>query len=390
MNHGASAIERLNRVAQRNRITPQIEDGMDVADEMELIRGHLNATFFRSAERWMLPNWATKMLWEKGKRQDLNDVFHNNKYRNWIVIGAPGSKSYAMSDHTGLVTIRDECGSLDFWPKADEIEFPSLQDYDGPRLSLVTVDDQMYEWKTTSGPLEFNRLLYHIVEDDREYIFNEIVLRNLSLEPQEISFYVALRPLSIRGMEPIESLSYDSSKKMLFSNDCLAIIADKTPAMIVMDTFDNPNLMGTLTESEDRMDKSYTAARGNGIAVMKYNVQLRPAGHETLVFASPLFKASESDSSTSVNMSPRLRDDAVARWFDFNDDSPKGAYPDEELMMATAQGKTALVIQARNFVNNMDAEKLIEKTSDLARIHMALSRSGCFDIANTVALEIVE
>ena len=34
----------------------------------------------------------------------------------------------------------------------------------------------MYEWKTTSGPLEFNRLLYHVVEDEKEYIFNEIVI----------------------------------------------------------------------------------------------------------------------------------------------------------------------------------------------------------------------
>ena len=87
-------------------------------------------------------------------------------------------------------------------------------------------------------------------------------------------------------------------------------------------------------------------------------------------------------------MNPRLRDDAVARWFDFNDDSPKGSYPDEALMMATAQGKTSLVIQAREFVQRMASDVLVNRASDIARIHMALSRSGCDHTAHTLAIEI--
>ncbi|MHA1909191.1 MAG: hypothetical protein ACW98Y_17985, partial [Candidatus Thorarchaeota archaeon] len=368
MNQDSSAIERLKRVAQRNRISPQIDDDIEVAEELELLRDHLNASFFRSAEKWMLPNWATQTIWSKGKRQEILETLPNNKYRNWIVIGGPGSRSYAISDHTGLVTVHEECGSLDFWLSAEEIQFPALQEYDGPRLNLVTVDDQMYEWKTTSGPLEFNRLLYHVIEGEKEYIFNEIVLRNLSLEPQEITFFVALRPTSVRGIEPIESISYNDSKRMLFSNDNLALITDKRPSMVVMDTFDNPNLVDSLNESEDRMDQSFTAARGNGTAVLKYTVQLKPAGHDTLVFASPLFRTSESEAPTSVNMNPRLRDDAVARWFDFNDDSPIGSYPNEELMIATAQGKTSLVIQAREYVQRLSTDSLVDRAPDMARI----------------------
>ena len=388
MNQDNSVIERFKRVAKSNRINPQFDDGILPAEKVEILRSHLNAAFFGSAEKWMLPSWAIQTIWDRGKRQDIQDILPNEKYSNWIVIGGPGSQSYGISDHTGLVTILEECGSFDFWPRADDIQFPALQEYDGPRLNLVTVDDQMYEWSTTSGPLEFNRLLYHVIEDDNEYIFNEIVLRNLSLEPQEFTFYITLKPTSVRGMEPIESLTYDSSRRMLTSNDNLALIADKAPSMVIMDTFDNPNLLNALEDTGERLDQSYTSVRGNGTAVMKYTIHLRPAGHETLVFASPLFRTTEKDAPQKVNMNPRLRDDAVARWFDFNDDSPKGSYPDEALMMATAQGKTSLVIQARKFVQRMASDILVNRASDITRIHMALSRSGCNHIAHTLAIEI--
>ncbi|MFW9848812.1 MAG: hypothetical protein ACFFF4_06710 [Candidatus Thorarchaeota archaeon] len=390
MNRDSSTLERLNRIAQCNRISLEIPDSIDSTDTIEIIRDRLNATFFATADKWMLPNWAIRHIWHKGKRSDVEESISNNRYRNWIVIGGPGSKSYAISDHTGLVTAIEDCGSLDFWPKVDEVEFPALEEYGSPRLNLVSVDDQMYEWKTASGPLEFTRLLYHVIEDDTEYIFNEIILRNLSLEPQETSFFVALRPLSIRGVEPIESLTYDSIRRMLFSNNRLALISEKPPSSVIMDTFDNPNLLATLDESTERMDLSYSAARGNGTAILKYDINLRPAGQERMVFASPLFKASESDKLGTISMSPRVRDDAVARWFDFNEDAPKGSYPNEDLMMATAQGKTSLVIQAREYVRKMDPETIVSKGYDLVRIQIALSRSGCANIAKTLASEIVQ
>ncbi|MDF1541095.1 MAG: hypothetical protein P1Q69_19515, partial [Candidatus Thorarchaeota archaeon] len=382
-------LEKLKRTAQRNRTNIPDSKGLNSIEEEHLLRASLNAAFFATAEKWMLPEWAIKVLWAGGSRRKIQDAFANDQFRNWMVIGGPGSSSYAIADRTGLTTILDECGSIDFWPHFNKTEFPALQENSGIRMNLVSVDDQMYEWKIALGPIEFDRLLYHVTEYDKEYIFNEIVLRNVSLEPQEFTFYVSIRPFSIRGVEPIESISSNENGTRLFVNNTLALIADRPPATLVMDTFDNPNLVELCSEN-GRIDQSYSEARGKGTAVMKYTVRLRPAGHENIKFASPLFQSTPTDSAFRTNLSPRLRDEAVANWFDFNDDAPKGNYPDEDISMAAAQAKTSLVIQARGYVNRMTPDELVANASNIARVHLSLSRNRCIDIASVLADEITQ
>lgn len=381
-------LEMLRRMIQRNRVSLPDSLGLNSAEEEHLLRAGLNATFFSGAEKWMLPEWAVRTLWTGGTRCEIEGSFSNDQFRNWMVIGGPGSSSYAIADRTGLTTILDECGSIDFWPQFSDVQFPALQESSGIRMNLVSVDDQMYEWKIALGPIEFDRLLYHVVEGDKEYIFNEIVLRNVSLEPQEFTFYVSMRPFSIRGVEPIESINSNEKGTHLFVNSTLALIADRPPDVLVMDSFDNPNLMD-LCAASGRIDQSYSEARGKGTAVMKYTVHLRPAGHENIIFASPLFVSTPNDGEVTTNLSPRLRDEAVAKWFDFNDDSPKGMYPDEDISMAAAQAKTSLVIQTRECINKMTPEELVGKASDITRDHVSLSRAGCVDIASTLADELV-
>ncbi len=362
--------------------------GLNGLEEEHLLRAGLNAAFFATAEKWMLPEWAIKGLWVGGSRRKIEDAFANDQFRNWMVIGGPGSSSYAIADRTGLTTIRDECGSIEFWPQFNETEFPALQENSGIRMNLVSVDDQMYEWKIASGPIEFDRLLYHVDEDDKEYIFHEIVLRNVSLEPQEFTFYVSIRPFSIRGVEPIEAISSNENGTRIFVNNTLAMIADRPPAALVMDTFDNSNLLELCLE-DGRIDQSYTEARGKGTVVMRYTLPLRPAGIKHIIFASPLFLSTPTDEVFTTSLSPQLRDEAVANWFDFNDDSPKGNYPDEAISIAAAQAKASLVIQAREHVTRMTPDELVENAIDVARIHVALNRAGCVDIATSLAEEIV-
>ncbi|MFW9910467.1 MAG: hypothetical protein ACFFEF_18065, partial [Candidatus Thorarchaeota archaeon] len=344
-------LERLQRVAQRNRVDVAIDSEQSINTKVEVIRGRLNSAFFKNAEKWMLPKWAISKIWVGGRRQEVSEQLNNDSHRNWVVIGSPGASSFAISDDSGLTTVQHECGSVELWIMNETPEFPALQDNNGSKLNLVSIDDQIYEWNAEKRAIELDRLIYHAEDDNKEYIINEIVLRNVSLEDASFTFFVVLRPFSIRGVEPIETLAFDTSKNSLYANGLLALVADRGPSSIIMDVFDNPDLINAVQSDRSRFDKNFSAARGNGTCILRYSINMQPAGHETLVFASPLFRLGEDEESIRVNLSPRLRDEAVARWFDFSDDSPAGHYPDEEIMKATGQAKASLVIQARNYVS---------------------------------------
>ena len=117
-------------------------------------------------------------------------------------------------------------------------------------MTLTSPEDQIYEWNEQVGSIIFNRLVYHAVDDaGNEFIYNEIMLQNVALEAENFTFFVVQKPMSVLGVEPIESLEYDVDSQLLFVNGQLAIMTDEKPSSVIMTTADNPNLLKTIQDT---------------------------------------------------------------------------------------------------------------------------------------------
>jgi len=377
-----TCLERLRRVAGYNRVSLTDDQGIPATEAAKLLRSGLNGRVYSPAEQWMLPQWAIK----KSQKQPIDETgFANDTNRNWTFVGGVGTKKYGVADPSGLLTVLPECGSLDFWVQnGSEIVFPALADSDGPRLVLISPEDQVLEWKHVRSPVEFTRLIYHSCNGEHEYIYNEILVKNNSLKDALITFYVAVRPLSVRGVEPIESLAFQPEKRHLYANGLLAVVLDKDPDSVVMTTADNTNLRVLLSGPATRLDQEFSATKGLATAVLRYNVKLAPAASKRFFFTSPLSPVEESAEGPVFQPNPRARDKTVGSWFDFSQSTTKLRFPDRGLDSTVIQAKATLAAQAASFV--LPGNNLLTGASwrEKSRVLSALSAVGSFDLVKSL------
>ena len=358
--------------------------------EVDYLRGLINANVYLDAELWMCPSWVVLSRKSIDTEKVLVTEFRNTLYRNWSNIGGVGAKRYGITCSRGLVLPRFDYGSIDFWPlDNDELIFPALIGKDGPQMKLVSNEDQIYEWKTQIKSVEFVRLVYHVMKDNSEYVYNEIVLRNLGLEKTTCSFYMVVRPMTPLGFEPIESIEYDTSRQMLFVNGNLALMVNKKPTASVMCEGNDVDLPQTVIEISTQSDIKLKSIIGLATTVLRFDVTLSPAGSESIIFGSPLFAIKKNDEISTFNPNDNDRDRAVGRWFDFADERMRVTFPDERFDSAFNQATSALAIQALPviFPDSSHLESLSWK--ERIRVFLALIRSGSTKITENVISEMV-
>ncbi|MHA2208106.1 MAG: hypothetical protein ACXABV_02950 [Candidatus Thorarchaeota archaeon] len=375
------SLERLRRVARNNRLTLDDRE-LSPITEAEQLRNGLNGRIYTAAEPWMLPLWVRL----QNQKTPLDESgFSNDHLRNWTIVGNPGAKSYAVTDESALMTALPQCGSLDFWPEDEgELIYPAITDRDGPRLTLISPEDQIFEWKTIRGPIEFSRHIYHAFDNNEEGVYNEILVKNHSLTEAHFVFYAVLRPMSVRGVEPIETLEFDKEKCRLFANGMLAFSVDKCPDSVVLSTGDNPNLPETVMTQTERMDTEFSAARGLATAVLRYKVTLAPAASKRFYFTSPLRTVTKSDEMVKFPANTKMRDTTVGNWFDFVDSTAGFAFPNRDLDPLVLQAKATLAIKAKTVILDAPDVNWREK----ARVLLALSRTGYFGLAKELSLAV--
>ena len=313
-------LKRFRRVAMNHDIALP-ETGMLVETEIEHIRERLNASVYLEAEPWMLPSWANLTLKGLDKDETLISELSNNTYRNWSLIGGVGSKKYGIADSRGLVTALSGCGSIDIWvlgPKG--IVFPALMGKDEPQLKLVSPEDQLYEWGTDIKSVEFTRLLYHAQQDGVEYLFNEVVLKNIALEETSLTFYAVLRPMSALGFEPIESLEFDAELNQITANESIALQVDISPSAVYMVEGNDTAIPEVIQSDETRHDSKITSKAGLGTAILRFDIGLAPAGTRTIVFASPLETHTDKEPITMVKLLSHNRDKSISNWYNFTEE----------------------------------------------------------------------
>ncbi|MFW9843705.1 MAG: hypothetical protein ACFFEV_03950, partial [Candidatus Thorarchaeota archaeon] len=290
-----SRLERFRRVAKIKGISPP-EESMLPFREVEYLRGLLNANVYLEAEPWMCPSWVTLSLKSIDVEKELITDFRNTLYRNWSSIGGVGTKQYGVVSSRGLVVPRLDFGSIDLWPlDGKDLVFPALIGKDGPQMKLVSTEDQLYEWKTQIESVEIARLLYHVMKDNAEFLYNEIVLRNLGLEETTCTFYVVIRPMSPLGVEPIETTEYDTSRQTVYINGNLALMVNKKPTASIMCEGNDPNIPQIVVDVTAQSDIKYKSLLGLATTVLRFDIPLPPAGSERIFLGSPLFEVTKKD-----------------------------------------------------------------------------------------------
>ncbi|NWF95146.1 MAG: hypothetical protein HXY34_03305 [Candidatus Thorarchaeota archaeon] len=398
-------LERFRSAVRFRRLSVDLPDAVPPSEEIKHLRAALNQAVFSSSQKWMLPRWAVRRLEDKSSGTTSPRGIINDYRDDWFCIGGVGARYHAEADSSGLIDPRTGCGSFDVWfYKNNEVCFPALSlSSDSPRLSLESASDEILSYRDYFGPLEFTRLVYHVVEGSAEAVYNEISIKNVSLEPASFTFFAALRPLSLNGFEPVESLEYIRDEGTLYSNGIVALEVDKAPTALVMTSADNPNLptellsvLGSVAETDPilqgskraRFDTSYSTPRCAGTAVLKYDLRLGPASTTTLFFISPLTRITKATRGRPFTKTSRCRDESVERWFDFSDSTLSASFPDSRLDAAVAQAKAVLAKKSLAMTTGDEDHGPMLTDRESARVLTALTRIGAHELAQQVGCTV--
>jgi len=290
-----------------------------------------------------------------------------------------------MTDSRGLATALPGCGSVDIWVLGtDGVIFPALMGKDGPQLKLVSTEDQLYEWKTEVQSVEFVRLLYHVEQDGVEYLYNEVVLKNIALEMANITFYAVLRPMSVLGFEPIENLEFEDGTNQIFANETLALQVGIAPSAVFLVESNDDTIPEIIQSDRIRYDYKLSSKEGFGTAILKFNVTLSPAGTKSIVFGSPLEVLPDMESSTDLKPKSQNRDKSIGNWFDFTDKRGEAFFPDEKLDSVLSQAAVSLAIQAQSVLFPEESDDTSLNWRDRMRVLFALIKSGGIDVASQI------
>jgi hypothetical protein len=255
---------------------------------------------------------------------------------------------------------------------------------DGPQLRLVSTEDQIYEWKTQIGPVEFIRLVYHVTKDNKEYVYNEIVLNNQGLEKTSFSFFVAVRPMTPLGFEPIETSEYDTGRQKLFVNGTLALKLGMKPVACLMCESTDQDLKNKVLSMSTQQDIRFKSDQGLATTVFRFEVTLSPAGSERIFLCSPLFSVGLHDDLQSIRPVDSDRDKSVGQWFEFASEGVKASFPDTRIDTAFNQAKASLAMQIFPTLFPECSYLASLPWKERIRILVSLIRTGNYGVAERV------
>ncbi|MGY5864224.1 MAG: hypothetical protein RTV41_06435 [Candidatus Thorarchaeota archaeon] len=382
-------LERFRRVASKHKINPPKSGLPD--EEINLLRNQLNAVVYLQAKPWMLPTWAALDIKGIDVEESLITDLPNDSYRNWSLVGGVGARNYGIVDSRGLTSARADIGSIDVWVQDDEdIIFPTLIGKDGPQLRLVSSEDQLYEWHTEIKSVEFVRMVYHVKQGDEEFVYNEVLLRNIALEKTETTFFVAVRPMSPWGVDPLEKIEFDKSENRVIVNGIPALNFDIPPTAVILTESDNENLPDIIRASTGRIDTEFESEKGLATAILRFDVKLTPAGTRRLFLVSPLESTKRDIERSELKAGQHNRDQTVGNWYTFSDQLAKVTFPDSQLDRVFSQAAVSLAIQARSVMFPEESYLASLTWNERMRVLVALIKTGSITLAEKITIEIAK
>ncbi len=368
-------VARLESVARAHRIELPPR-GESTTRYVEEIRGRLNARLLLSptTQPWMKPRWATRI-----RPDDGIECLVNGTEADWVPIGGAGGRGVGHSDSAGLTTGLEGCGGLDFWLLGEdgEVLFPAL--CEEAVLECPSIEDQVFVWSKQVGPVEFIRHIYYGEDDGRPALYNEVHVSNKSLDNVGFTFFAALRPLSIHGIEPLVEIEYDALLRRLVANGAVAVESDASPDTVFLAWADSSSLIDEITAQTEREDNEIRTPRGLATAVLRYDLDLRPAGEMIIFFVQPLSLIARD--APEYAKTPEMRHATVERWFDLMDNTVGVILPNSGVQDAITQAKAVIMSHA---LPASESSLCDLSETELAGLILALARTG----ASTVLADV--
>lgn len=361
INEDCEVTERLFRVANKHEI--------DIREPRENIEPEtlwqlLNAKILDEAEMWTLPEWR---FFEAASYDNEKRLFEIDR----SVIGSPGGKHYGICDALGLVSTLSGAGSMNVLVPKKRGDLV-LDNSEKPMLELLSTSDQIYHVEERYEAVDYQRLVYH--SHNEEAIYSEVQLQNHSLEKTEFTFYVHLAPITSKGIDPIEHIRLDESNNTLFANNMAALTFSEPPTSVMLTTADSYEIDKYLRNKENRIDDTISDESGLATALLRYDVELEPAGKRIFYFASPLRKNPDTQVS-QLMLDETVRKDTIRRWFEFHSSTSVDDIPDDNLNHALGEAKARIAIQIYSTLLSSEKPKSSVLTdSEKARVLLAFVR----------------
>lgn len=361
INEDCEVTERLFRVANKHEI--DIREPRENI-EPETLRQLLNAKILDEAEMWTLPEWR---FFEAASYDNEKRLFEIDR----SVIGSPGGKHYGICDALGLVSTLSGAGSMNVLVPKKRGDLV-LDNSEKPMLELLSTSDQIYHFEERYEAVDYQRLVYH--SHNEEAIYSEVQLQNHSLEKTEFTFYVHLAPITSKGIDPIEHIRLDESNNTLFANNMAALTFSEPPTSVMLTTADSYEIDKYLRNKENRIDDTISDESGLATALLRYDVELEPAGKRIFYFASPLRKNPDTQVS-QLMLDETVRKDTIRRWFEFHSSTSVDDIPDDNLNHALGEAKARIAIQIYSTLLSSEKPKSSVLTdSEKARVLLAFVR----------------
>ncbi|MGV9170484.1 MAG: hypothetical protein ACOC38_11160 [Promethearchaeia archaeon] len=367
---------RLFRVARKYEIASSQKGEQMAPNE---IRRSLNNIILEKCGSWTFPEWRyfEAVSSDTGKR-----LFEIDR----SVVGGVGGKCWGVCNTLGMVATFPGAGSINIIVPEDRGDL-HLNIDESPMLELLSTTDQIHHFEEKYGAVNFQRLVYYGWEE--EAIYNEIQLRNYSLEKKHFTFYVSLAPISSRGFDPIESIRFDESSVAMLTNEHVALVGSKPPSSVLLSTADSPEIDRYLYQQDDRVDDVIMAESGLATALMRYDVELGPAEQRIFYFASPL-KETEASENRQYILDKTVRTDTVERWYEFLSSTSVDDLPDDQLTLALNQSKARIGIQIHSTLASKEEDESVLVSSEIARVLLALARMDSGSLIEDMFKAIVD
>lgn len=376
-------------MARLHRIGIDDLQGLTPEQELDRIQLKLNSVVFSAAEPKIVPRWVSKAL-KLRTVAGAPDGLRNDFRTDWVCLGRVGGRRAAFVSSHGLLWPMNHTGSLDIWySEGGQLVFPSLSEDAGLQLKQETDGEPLYTTEYQSGPIVITRLVYLAGDGHSEAVYNELRVQNLSLDEASTSFFVAIRPFSLCGVEPIESIEMDPRSLRLMVNGVPALEMSHLPSRVVMTSVDNPHLSSDILDTVPRSDTSFSMARGLGTVVLRYDVRLKPARTAEFFFVSPLETGAMSHSKTLAKDSS-ARDRVIGEWYGFSEASTSINLPSQVLFRLLAQSKMVLACRALGLVMGDSCTRGEYGWREYARVLSALYMFGTASLTESVCMEIAE
>lgn len=320
-------------------------------------RGWFNHQFLDTHRDWILPYWATHQLEPTDRgfvSRALQPVLLNQSYRDWTMIGSPGSSLEAIVDPRGLITPQpNESGwSLDTWLEVNgQLYFPS-------RLDDKTITQTPYEnlpiVQTQYEParLRVNQQAFAVQDDQgADWVIAAATIENPRGDARRARLYLAVRPFNPEGAAIINHIEIrnqrDAASEVgVWINSHLGVLLPP-PNSIAFGNEERGDAQPERFEKSLQLSQ-ITSATGVASATLAYDLELSPHSHRIVNAVLPMRPAQQVSAQsvewTNADVYPALRRTNQLRWRTLLDQGMKIRVPDDQIQNAFEANKAYLLL----------------------------------------------